>query len=81
MQTLLRLLDCKLSTDRQDATFVRWAFLIAGGALIPLGLRAATRFTESNDQLVIAVLVVAIVALQFVMMGLLAPRVMLRNDA
>ena len=81
MKTLLRFLNRKLSTDRQDATFVRWAFLIAGLALFPLGLRAATRFTESNGQLVIAVLAAAILAMQFVMIGLLAPRVMLRNDA
>lgn len=81
MKTILRLLTQRLSTERQDATFARWAFLIAAVALFPLGLRAATRFTESNGQLVIAVLAVAILVMQFVIVGLLAPQLMPRHDA
>ena len=79
MRDVLQLLSRQVSSDRQDAVLVRWAGLLAGGALLPLGLRAALRFTESSGELVIAVLGVLILALQLVGLGIVTSHAMTRD--
>lgn len=81
MNVLTRTLRRRLSTDKQDAEFARWSCFVAGVALLPLGLRAATRLSESNGELLVAVLAVLMLATQLIVLGLLVPRAMGQDEA
>ena len=72
MKRLIDLAMRPVSTLRQDASFAELASYGGAVLLLPLGLRAALRLTETNGELLIAVLATSILSVQLVVLGALA---------